>query len=216
MQFHLSILFVCAAALSGCGRAHVQVQPETSKASTDDARMIASSTALESGNTHERGNLLTYASVSIGGNKRCEVGAELDEDGLLQKPVISLSEADKRVIWRKTLPLPANVYQSRATHCLLKGNALYVLLQSDTQPQQSLSQTLLRVLKLSPSDGGLQIDTDVSLPGVMGAYSAWVEPDATNFRWQNGALVISGNYFRLADDEQRRPFHVSLSENLIH
>ena len=216
-RFHLSILLVCAGALCGCARARVDAHPEASNAATDDARVVESNMTLESGNTRERTNFSAYASVSIGGNKRCVAGAELDEDGMHQKPVIYLSEgANKRVVWRKTLPLPADVYQSRATHCLLKSNALYVLLQSDTQPQQSLSQTLLRVVKLRPDDGGMQIHTDIQLPGVMDACSAWVNSGPRNFRWQNGALVISGHYFRLADDQQRRLFQVSLSEDLIH
>lgn len=156
----------------------------------------------------------SYASESIGDNKRCVAGAATDEDGMNQRPVAYLAQASGKPIWTRTLDLPADTYQSRATHCLREGDSLYVLLQSDTQPGQSLSQTLLRVVKLDLADGAVRAGGDVAVADVKGAYSALVEEGAKNLRWDNGAVIVAGQYFLLDAPEQRTAFTVALKPDL--
>lgn len=158
----------------------------------------------------------SYASESIGDNKRCVAGAATDEDGMNQRPVAYLAQASGKPIWTRTLDLPSDTYQSRATHCLRHGDSLYVLLQSDTQPQQSLSQTLLRVIKLDLADGAVQAGGDVAVPGAKGAYSAQVEEGGKNLRWENGGVVVAGQYFSLDAPDQRNPFTAALKPDLSH
>lgn len=156
----------------------------------------------------------SYASESIGDNKQCVAGAASDEDGMNQRPVAYLAQASGKPIWTRTLDLPADTYQSRATHCLRQGDALYVLLQSDTQPEQSLSQTLLRVVKLNLADGTVRAGGDVVVPGAQGAYSALAEEGAKHLRWDNGNVVVSGQYFQLDAPDQRRDFSATLKPDL--
>ena len=85
-------------------------------------------------------HFMPYASESIGDGKLCIVGAATDEDGMDQKPVAYMAGSQiKQAIWIAPLDLPPNTFQSRATHCNRHGEALFVLLQSDTQPERALS-----------------------------------------------------------------------------
>lgn len=156
----------------------------------------------------------SYASESIGDNRRCVAGAATDEDGMNQRPVVYLAQASGKPIWVHALALPADTYQSRATHCLRQGDALYVLLQSDTQPAQTLSQTLLRVVKLDLADGAMQAGGDVAVAGAQGAYSAQVDEGADRLRWENGGVVVSGQYFALDAPDQRKDFTAALKADL--
>jgi hypothetical protein len=160
-------------------------------------------------------NFSEYAAASAGDDKRCVAGASVDDDGLNQKPVLYVSGRDQKdVLWSKTLPLPPDTYQSRATHCFGTDGSLYVLIQSDTQPEQTLSQTLLRVLKVDPNNGAVLASADVEPAGVADAHSSWVEEGPENFRLQGDKLVVAGKYYRLTDAEERKPFEVELDSSL--
>lgn len=156
----------------------------------------------------------SYASESTGDNRRCVAGAASDEDGMNQRPVVYLAQASGKPIWVHTLALPADTYQSRATHCLRQGDALYVLLQSDTQPAQTLSQTRLRVVKLDLAAGAMQAGADVVVADAQGAYSAQVDEGADRLRWENGGVVVSGRYFPLDAPDQRKEFATALKADL--
>jgi hypothetical protein len=158
----------------------------------------------------------SYASESIGDGKQCVAGATRDEDGMNQRPVAYVAQTSGKPVWTKSLDLPADTYQSRATHCVREGDAVYVLLQSDTQPEQTLSQTLLKVVKLSLDNGAVQASGDVAVPGAQGAYSAFVEEGAQHLRWDNGALQVTGQYFSLGDPDKRSDFHATLKADLTH
>lgn len=160
-------------------------------------------------------NFSEYATAAAGDNRRCVVGASVDDDGLNQRPVLLLSEQGKeRVLWSETLPLPPDTYQGRATHCFGAGGSLYVLIQSDTQSEQTLSQTLLRVINVDPGNGTVIASMGIEPAGVTEAHSAWVEEGQENFRLLNGRLVVTGMYYRLADAEDRKPFRVELNSTL--
>lgn len=154
----------------------------------------------------------SYTAAPLGDNRHCVVGAVTDEDGMNQKPFVYLEDTTaNRVLWTRPLDLPANTYQGRATHCLRKGGSVYVLLQADTQAAQALSQTLLRVVDLDLAKGNVVGNHDIAVPGVAGAYSAWVDKgdDAFHLADKNG-LSIQGEYFRMADPEKHLPFKVTV------
>lgn len=145
-----------------------------------------------------------YVSEPIGNNQLCITGTITDEDGMNQKPVAYLTEAaSKRVPWIAKLDLPADMYQSRATHCTRHGNALFVLLQSDTQSEQTLSQILLRVVKLDAASGAVQAQQGVDVPT---AYSACVDEGSTHFQWNGDRLVFTGNDKLDSDHDRQATF----------
>jgi hypothetical protein len=156
-------------------------------------------------------NFTSYAIESIGNNELCIVGAATDDDGLNQKPVVYVADSKKHPIWVARLDLPKDTYQSRATHCNRSGNSVYVLLQSDTQSEQTLSQTLLHAIKLDVAAGTVQAQQNVNVPG---AYTAWVDEGASHFQWQGTALMVSGNYRLKSDQDQPATFTVRLNSAL--
>ncbi|MGH8082811.1 MAG: hypothetical protein ACREP7_19695 [Lysobacter sp.] len=158
----------------------------------------------------------SYASESIGDGKQCVAGATRDEDGMNQRPVAYVAQTAGKPLWTKSLELPSDTYQSRATHCVREGDAVYVLLQSDTQPEQTLSQTLLKVVKLNLADGAVQASGEVPVAGASGAYSAFVEEGAQHLRWSDGALQVSGQFFSLDAPDKRSDFKATLKADLTH
>lgn len=153
----------------------------------------------------------SYASESLGDSRHCVAGAVSDEDGMNQKPLVYVEDtAANRVLWSKPLKLPVNTYQGRATHCLRKGGTLYVLLQSDTQSTPATSQTLLQLVELDMANGTVTDTRDIAVPGVAGAYSAWVDKGVDGMHPAAKGLTIAGEYYRLADPDQHLPFQVTL------
>lgn len=181
--------------------------PAASASASASASGAATETVIPAG-------FSSYASESIGDGRQCVVGAAVDEDGMNSKPVVYIEQTSGKPVWTRTLALPADTYQSRATHCLHQDDALYVLLQSDTQPQQSLSQTLLRVVKLDAGNGALRGAGDVAVPGVQGAYSAVVAEGAQHLRWSDGQLIVAGQYFLLDAPDHRTDFQAQLKADL--
>lgn len=117
-------------------------------------------------------NFSQYASESIGDRGRCVAGATTDADGMNQKPTVYVTRGvGTQPQWVVQLDLPRYTYQSRATHCTSPGHSLFVLLQSDTQPEQTLSQTLLHIVKVDPATGVSQAQRSIQ---VAGAASAWI------------------------------------------
>ena len=153
-----------------------------------------------------------YTSEPIGDNRICVAGRTTNADGMNQKPVAYVGEqASKRVLWIARLDMPADMYQSRATHCARHGDSLYILLQSDTQSEQTLSQTLLRVVKLNAASGAMQLQQDVDVPS---AYSVWVDEGANHFAWNGDRLVITGHDLLDADHAHQAAFTLRLNDNL--
>ena len=52
------------------------------------------------------------------------------------------------------------------------------------------------------------------VPGAKGAYSAWVEEGASHLRWDNGGVVVAGQYAALDAPEQRNAFTAALKPDL--
>ncbi len=152
----------------------------------------------------------SYASQALAGNRRCVAGAVTDEDGMNQRPVVYVEHSSGKPIWVRTLALPEGMHAGRITHCLARGDAVYALMQYDTQAAQSLSQTLLRVVRLASADGAVRGAADVQVPGATGAYSVLLGEGERAVRWDGDALSLSGQYFTLDAPDQRRDFQLSL------
>lgn len=96
-----------------------------------------------------------------------------------------------------------------ATHCVAFGRSLFVLVQTDTHQQTSLTQTLLSVVRLSSAEGVIET-RDEELPGVEEAYSAWVEKGSQGFQEVAGQLKITGQYRLMDDSNKRIPFTMNV------
>jgi hypothetical protein len=142
-----------------------------------------------------------YANETIDNGQKCLVGAKSDQDGLNERPVVYLADAKGGFAWHVPLKIPANTYQGRATHCVATPDALFVLVQIDTQSEQALSQTLLKVVKLNRKTGAVLASKDVTVPGVSAAYSSSVEEGEGNFKAEDGNLVVKGSYELMSDKD---------------
>lgn len=140
-----------------------------------------------------------YASKVIDGGQKCLVGAKSDHDGLNERPVVYLADAKGAFAWHASPKIPADTYQGRATHCVASPDTLFVLVQIDTQSEQSMSQTLLKVIKLNRKTGAVVATKDVVVPGVSAAYSASVDEAGDNFKTEDGNLIIKGSYELMSD-----------------
>ena len=208
----LMLLIAGPCLLPGAGRAQSGPahQPAAAQALTRNPYSHAASAHAMRPTLPDR--FTAYASESIGNNQICVAGRTTDVDGINQKPVVYVAEqASKRLLWITSLDVPPEMYQSRATHCTRRGESVYVLLQSDTQSEQSLSQTLLRVVKLGATNGTVQIQQDIDVPT---AYSAWVDEGATHFTWHADRLVVEGHDRLDADHEQQGTFTLRLNDDL--
>lgn len=143
---------------------------------------------------------IPYASFSLDDDVTCTVGATIDEDGMSQRPRVRLADGGI-ARWTKDIAFPLEYHAGRATHCLVHGGSLYVLVQMDAQSQKSLSQTVLRIVRLKYADGAGDGQRDLEVPGVSGAYSAWVPEDTGAFYRSGDVLVVVGRYRSLNKDD---------------
>lgn len=160
-----------------------------------------------------------YANTVVGAGQTCEVGAKSDQDGLNERPVVYLAKAAGGYAWHVQLHIPKDMYQGRATHCTASADALYVLVQIDTQSEQSTSQTVLQVVQLNTKTGAVMALRPIEVPGAGGAYSAWVDDGADHFKFEGGKLVIKGSYELLSERDNpsgKEPpgFTVAISADL--
>ncbi|GAB5343231.1 hypothetical protein [Pseudomonas fluorescens] len=140
------------------------------------------------------------------------VGGDVTQEGMNGRATVYVDDpVAHQIKWVKTIPLPPRRYQNRATHCVAFGHSLFVLVQTDTHQQTSLSQTLLSVARLSSADGAIETTRDEELPGVEEAYSAWVDKGAQGFQEVSGQLKITGQYRLMHGSNKRIPFTMSVS-----
>ena len=135
-----------------------------------------------------------YASVAVGQNETCLVGARTDANGMHERPVVYLMTSGHVFAWHAMLPMSADYYQARVTHCVASGRVLYVLEQLDTDSAQSTSQTLLKLVVLERKSGAVVASRSLDVPGVSAAYTAWVDKGDEHFRLAGDHLVITGQY----------------------
>lgn len=143
-----------------------------------------------------------YASVPLGSGWQCDVGAVLHGNVLREQPVVSVVGPTGAVRWRTRLPLPAHFYQGRATHCVASPGSVYVLVQLDTSAQQSMNETVLRVVRLSRRTGVHETTHEVDVPHVTADYTSWVAKGADHFQLRGGKLVIKGEYALMSNRTQ--------------
>ncbi|WP_363797285.1 hypothetical protein ABU614_18955 [Lysobacter firmicutimachus] len=207
-------LTACAAEPAGERAAAVSAASQAAQSPDAAAARTEPAVAMPATAAEIPAGFSSYASESIGGNRQCVVGAATDEDGMNPRPVVYLAETSGRPVWVRSLDLPADMHQSRATHCVGEGGALYVLLQSDTQAPQSLSQTVLHALKLDARSGATLAQAPLSVPGASGAVSAWVGEDPAGFAWRDAGLTVSGQYAHGEDRDRPQPFRLRVNGDL--
>ncbi|MFK2875321.1 hypothetical protein [Dyella lipolytica] len=160
-----------------------------------------------------------YATRDVGAGQRCIVGARTDEDGMNEKPVAYLSNAKGGFSWEVSLSIPTDTYQGRATHCVASARTLFVLVQSDTQPQQSLSQTLLQVVELDRKSGAVLGSKSIDVPNISAAHTTWVEKGDKNFLPDGNDLVVRGRYEFISDRDnasKKEPSRFSVNVSQHH
>lgn len=135
-----------------------------------------------------------YASVAVGQNETCLVGARTDPNGMNERPVVYLMTSGRGFAWHAMLPMSTDYYQARVTHCVASGQVLYVLEQMDTDSTQSTSQTLLKLVVLKRKNGTVVASRNLDVPGVSAAYTAWVDKGNEHFCLAGDHLVIRGQY----------------------
>jgi len=164
-------------------------------------------------------NIDIYATADIGGGKQCLVGAKSDADGLNERPMVYLVGSGGKFAWHVQLPILKGSYQGRATHCVVSTDALYVLLQIDTYPQQNLNQGVLQVVALNKKTGAVIASKYIDVPNVSADYTSWVEQGGDNFKLERAKLVIKGLYELMSERDHPSekppiPFTVEISTNL--
>ena len=199
-------LMACALSMAACsagGSAHADAL--SSAAASSSQRPSSSATVAPA----LPPDVQLYATSDAGVNRQCMVGATTDETGMNQKPVVYLREQG-RFAWKRDLPLPRNTFQARATHCAATANKLFVLVQGDTQSEQTLSQTLLEVVELDEADGKTLAVRSIDVPNVSAAHTTWVEKGSDKFRLQGGSLMVAGRYALLSDRDKVSDFSISM------
>lgn len=158
------------------------------------------------------GNFGIYGSVLLSDRDYCVVGAMLSSDLGLQTPRVYRVSSDGKSasVWAD-LSVPEGHYQARATHCIEGVRGAYVLVQSDTRPERSLSQTFVYVDALPRQQSAASKRYPVRPPSVKSAYSAWVDGDEDSFAYANGKISVKGRYKVMASPEAVRRFSVEFN-----
>jgi hypothetical protein len=168
----------------------------------------------QSSNASLPSSVSLYAKSGIGEGQQCLVGVQTDDDGMNEKPVAYLRKSSTTVIWHASLPLPPHTYQARATHCIGTPTTLYVLVQGDTQPEQSLSQTLLEVVALNRATGAVTATKAIEPPSISDAHTAWVEAGDGHFSAQGKDLIVTGKFASLSNRDNPQDFSLKVPQNL--
>ncbi len=212
-RFQSSILiFLCLLSAYAVATSDVASTPETSAAPSSNQKLGGDLASVRTSVAALPKNFMSYASKPTDIGKTCIVGVVTNDDGVDQKPVVYAEAAkSKRIVWLDHLALPAQSFQSRATHCTNSSDSFFVLLQADTQREQTLSQTLLQVVKIRADTGEVLARQDVVVPD---AFTTWVDEGSANFRLKDGMLRISGNFRAHSNEGAPISFNLRLDEKL--
>lgn len=144
----------------------------------------------------------------------CLAGAKLADEGAEAAHIYRINSEQQKIIWQTPIKLDADFYQNRLTHCSCNDTTCYALVATDTQPQQSLSQTLLSLVAISAADGKIIHQRPIGkIPGASDSMSAWVEPGDNNFVVKNNVIEINGK-FRDMDSSNEQEFSLTVNQNL--
>ena len=177
--------------------------------------LCTTSAWAQSFNTPLPSNVSLYAKPGIGDGQQCLVGVQTDDDGMNEKPVAYLQKSSTNAIWHASLPLPPHTYRARATHCAATPTTIYVLVQGDTQPEQSLSQTLLEVVALNRATGTITATKAIEPPNASDAHTAWVEAGDEHFSAQGKDLIVTGKYAPPSNRDDPQDFSLKVPQNLL-
>lgn len=147
------------------------------------------------------GEFKRYAASAMPSGE-CVVGALIDDLGV-QTAVVMGVGTDGRRRWTTSVPAEAGFYQTRATHCACSGSACYAAIATDTQPSQSVSQTLLTLAKLDPSSGKRLADRAIEPSEATRTSSTWMATgDELVIHGQT--ISLSGQWRSDAEEEPHR------------
>lgn len=157
-----------------------------------------------------RGNaaLTVYGRIRVGDGE-CVAGARVDDLGH-QQAVVSGPDTSGRGRWSALIDLDADFSGNRATHCACDASACFVAVATDTQPPQSLSQTLLSVVRIDRRTGKVVGSRNIQqLPGVTGLHSVWLTRGAKNFTFGTRVIEMQGQW-RSRSDDSAKEFRLAL------
>lgn len=153
-----------------------------------------------------------YGQSSIDANANCVVGADQAlGDGVLHAAVYRVDPATGMIAWNRTLQVPGDQKGSRATHCFVSEDSLYVVIQRDLLSQNELPQTFLSIARLDAENGQLLASGHLNPPieelNVAEArFSASINQGPGQIRIENGVVKILAEVLVLAySDNQSVP-----------
>lgn len=157
------------------------------------------------------------AATNVEGGLRCVVG-RTTKDGFNQRAYVYLEEtATHKLLWVTPIPLLANFYENRASHCLAEGSKVYALIQSDSDSVPVVSQTLVSVARIDQATGHIDANELIKLPNVKGPITVFVYDGPESFRSERGAIVVKGEYgFKGDAADTRTPFTASVPRGASH
>lgn len=134
------------------------------------------------------------------GDGECVAGARVDDLGH-QQALVSGPDASGRAQWSAVIHHDADFSGNRATHCACDASACFVAVATDTQQPQTLSQTLLSIVRIDRRTGKVIGSRNIQqLPGATGLHSAWLTPGADNFTLGTRVIELRGQWRARAED----------------
>jgi hypothetical protein len=157
--------------------------------------------------TQDAADFQRYSASPMGAGE-CVAGARLDDLGQ-QQAVVMGRGSDGRQRWSTDVPRGPQFYENRATHCACREDASYVAVATDTQPAQSLSQTLLSIVKIDAATGELLATRTVDrIPSAPGARSIWMDSPDTLI--VSGAVIELRGRWRVSADDAPETFRYAM------
>lgn len=183
-------------------------------ASNVEAKTWGSSSKTAAGAVPEA--LKLYGTASIGSDAFCTFGA-ISEDGTDQRPYVAVTTQDqgKGKVLGAVDPGLGSYAKGRVTQCSAHGDAIYALVEFDTQLSAQISQTVMEVWKVDRD--ALEISKRASVRPAdvqVKAYSLWMPEGDSRFAWSKDVLEISGNYFPLSNRDDIKPFSIGFDADL--
>jgi hypothetical protein len=164
-------------------------------------------------------NFEKYATTDVGSGLRCVVGAVIKKGEMSDgRAYVYMEEsASHKIRWITPIPLRAGWYQNRASHCVAAGDAIYALVQSDTNAVPVMSQTLVSIAALNRASGHMEPSDPVIASNLRGAHTVFVYEGAENFRFADGKIVVTGEWATKGDAaDTRTPFETSVPVATSH
>jgi len=160
-----------------------------------------------------------YATTDVGSGLSCVVGAITHKgEHSTERAYVYLEESKSHEVrWITAIPVRPGWYQNRASHCVAAGDVIYTLVQSDTNAIPVLSQTLISIAALDKISGHMRANDIVKVPDLKGAHTVFIDGGAQSFRFQDGKIVVVGEWATKGDAaDTRTPFKTSVPVAISH